>query len=309
VEGFSTINVARLDGMLWDILRRDVEERMDAFGVRRDRAEVMGVAAVVFTALGEWLGAKQLLVPAIGVREGILHDLAAAHFGPATAHDERAEALRQQARRFAARMHSDGTHCEQVRKLAVQLFNQLASVHGLAPDQRVPLELAALLHDTGRIVHSRAHHKHGEYLVRHADIPGLGRHQQQMVACLVRYHGKSTPEPHHRLYRSLAPAERLRVKQLAALLRIAVALDADNTQSVRRVEAKVLGDTVLLRPSAAVSTQLDFRELRRKARYFEQEFGVHVRFGRPRRVRAAAGERAESSPSVRPSTVQRRSAA
>ena len=174
-----------------------------------------------------------------GVREGILHDLAAAHFGPATAHDERAEALRQQARRFAARMHSDATHCEQVRRLAVQLFNQLAPVHGLAPEQRVPLELAALLHDAGRAVHARAHHKHGEYLVRHADIPGLGRHQQEVVACLVRYHGKATPEPHHRLYRSLAPAERLRVRQLAALLRIAVALDADNTQAVRRVEAKI----------------------------------------------------------------------
>jgi exopolyphosphatase/guanosine-5'-triphosphate,3'-diphosphate pyrophosphatase len=292
VAGFGTINLHRLDEMLWEILERSVEERMEAFGVRRDRAEVMGVAAVVFTTLGEWLGARQLVVPAVGVREGILHDLAAAHFGPATAHDERAEALRQQARRFAARMHSDSTHCEQVRKLAVQLFHQLAPVHGLAPEQRVPLELAALLHDAGRAVHALAHHKHGEYLVRHADIPGLGRHQQQVVACLVRYHGKSTPEAHHRLYRSLAPAERLRVRQLAALLRIAVALDADNTQAVRRVEARIQHDTVWLRVAAGGQTRLDLRELRRKARYFEQEFGVHVRFGRIRRTQPAGGEQA-----------------
>jgi exopolyphosphatase/guanosine-5'-triphosphate,3'-diphosphate pyrophosphatase len=172
----------------------------------------------------------------------------------------------------------------------VQLFHQLAPVHGLAPEQRVPLELAALLHDTGRIVHTRAHHKHGEYLVRHADIPGLGRHQQDVVACLVRYHGKATPEPHHRLYRSLAPAERLRVRQLAALLRIAVALDADNTQAVRRVEAKVQNDTIWLRAAAGTQTRLDFSELRRKARYFEQEFGVHVRVGRMRRAQNANGE-------------------
>ena len=290
VAGFNTIHLGRLDGMLWDILRRDVEERMQAFGVRRDRAEVMGVAAVVFTTLGEWLGAQQLLVPAVGVREGILHDLAAAHFGPATAHDERAEALRQQARRFAGRMHSDATHCEHVRRLAVQLFHQLAPVHGLAPEQRVPLELAALLHDAGRIVHTRAHHKHGEYLVRHADIPGLGRHQQDVVACLVRYHGKATPEPHHRLYRSLAPAERLRVRQLAALLRVAVALDADNTQAVRRVDSKVQDDTVWLRASAGAQTRLDFGELRRKAQSFEKEFGVHVRIGRMRRAQNGNGE-------------------
>jgi exopolyphosphatase/guanosine-5'-triphosphate,3'-diphosphate pyrophosphatase len=308
VEGFSTINLVRLDEMLWDILRRDVEERMDAFGVRRDRAEVMGSAAVVFTALGEWLGSKQMLVPAVGVREGILHDLAATHFGPATAHDERAEALREQARRFAARMHSDTVHCEHVRRLAVQLFLQLAPVHGLAPDQRLPLELAALLHDTGRTVHARAHHKHGEYLVRHADIPGLGRHQQQVVACLVRYHSKSTPEPHHRLYRSLAPAERLRVRQLAALLRIAVALDADNSQTVRRIETKGLQDTVWLRFSPAGQARLDLRELRRKAKYFEQEFGVRMRFGRVRRLRAP-GERAKTSPAVRQTAAQKRPAA
>ena len=293
VEGFNTVNLRRLEEMLWDILRRDVEERMEAFGVRRDRAEVMGVAAVVFTTLGEWLGARQLVVPAVGVREGILHDLAAAHFGPATAHDERAEALRQQARRFAARMHSDSPHCEQVRRLAIQLFNQLAPVHGLAPEQRVPLELAALLHDTGRIVNAESHHKHGEYLVRHADIPGLGRHQQAS-RCLfgplsrqVHARAASSPVPLSGSCRAFAR------RQLAALLRIAVALDADNTQSVRRVDAKVhLGFTSGCERRQTGQPRPDFRELRRKAKYFEQEFGVRVRFGKMRRARGASGEHA-----------------
>jgi exopolyphosphatase/pppGpp-phosphohydrolase len=133
----------------------------------------MGVAAVLFTTLAEVLDARQFIIPGVGVREGVLHELAAAHFGPASAHDERAEALRQQARRFAARMHSDAGHCEHVRRLAAQLFDQLAPVHELPSAQRVTLELGALLHDVGVAVNARGHHKHGEYLVRHADIPGL----------------------------------------------------------------------------------------------------------------------------------------
>lgn len=282
VAGFNTLNLPRLDETLWEILRLGVEDRMAAFGVRRDRAEVIGVAAVVLAALGEWLGASHLVVPGVGVREGILQDLAAAHFGPATAHDERAEALRQQARRFAARMHADAAHCEQVRRLAAQLFDQLTPVHGLPPGQRVSLELGALLHDVGKTVNARAHHKHGEYLSQHADIPGLGQHQQALVACLVRYHGKATPEPHHRLYRSLAPAERLRVRQLAALLQIAVALDAGDTQAVRRLEVKIQKGTIRLRMVAPPETFLDFRELRRKARLFEKEFAVRMRFDRAR---------------------------
>ena len=284
-------SIKRLAERQWEILGATVEERMDLFGVRRDRAEVMGVATVIFTTLAEWLGAKQFIVPAVGVREGILHDLSAAHFGPATAHDERAEALRQQARRFAGRMHSDTAHCEQVRRLAAQFFDQLAPIHCLAPGQRVPLELAALMHDVGFAVNAKAHHKHGEYLVRNADIPGLSAHQQSMVACLVRYHGKATPETHHRLYRSLAPAERQRVRQLASLLRLAVTLDAGTAQSVRRIEAKIQGETIYLRVVAPPDAAIDFRELRRKARSFETEFNVQLRFTRQRRTAGAAAER------------------
>jgi exopolyphosphatase/guanosine-5'-triphosphate,3'-diphosphate pyrophosphatase len=289
VGGFNTLNLRRFADRLWEILRLDVAERMETFGVRRDRAEVMGVAAVVFHTLGEWLGTSHLIVPGVGVREGILHDLAAAHFGPATAHDERAEALRQQARRFAQRMHSETAHCEHVRRLAAQLFDQLAPIHELPPGQRVPLELGALLHDVGVAVNARAHHKHGEYLVRNADIPGLSGHQQAAIACLVRYHGKATPEPHHRLYRSLAPAERQRVRQLAAVLKIAVALDVSRTQKVRRAEVRIQKKNVWLRVSAAPEAHIDFRELRDKARFFENEFGVRVRLGRARRNHPANG--------------------
>jgi exopolyphosphatase/guanosine-5'-triphosphate,3'-diphosphate pyrophosphatase len=291
VAGFNTLSMRHLGDRLWGILGLNVEERMEALGVRRDRAEVIGVAAVVLSTLAEWLGTRQMVVPGVGVREGILHDLAAAHFGPATAHDERAEALRQQARRFAARMHSDAAHCEHVRRLAAQLFDQLAPMHELPPSQRVPLEMGALLHEVGFAVNARDYHKHGEYLVRHADIPGLGRHQQALVACLVRYQGESTPKPHHRLYNSLALAEQDRVRQLAALLRIAVALDAGGTQAVRRVETRCQGKTVWLRVAAAPEAHLDFRELRRKAKLLEKVFGVHVYVGRARRPQTASNDR------------------
>jgi exopolyphosphatase/guanosine-5'-triphosphate,3'-diphosphate pyrophosphatase len=252
------------------------------------------VAAVLFTTLADVLDARQFIIPGVGVREGVLHELAAAHFGPASAHDERAEALRQQARRFAARMHSDAGHCEHVRRLAAQLFDQLAPVHELPSAQRVTLELGALLHDVGIAVNARGHHKHGEYLVRHGDIPGLSKHQQAVVACLVRYHGESMPDLHHRLYSSLAEADRTRVRQLAALLRIAVALDAGETQVVRRVDAKIQRRTILIRVATTSEAQVNLRELRRKARFLESEFGLPLRFACVRRLQNGNAARRNS---------------
>jgi exopolyphosphatase/guanosine-5'-triphosphate,3'-diphosphate pyrophosphatase len=166
--------------------------------------------------------------------------------------------------------------------------------------------MGALLHDVGRVVNAQAHHKHGEYLVRHADIPGLGKHQQIMVACLVRYHGKATPEPHHRQYRSLAPLERQRVRQLAGLLQIAVALDSGDTQAVRRLEVKIQKDDVRVRIFAPPEAFLDFRELRRKARLLEKECSVRLRFDRGRWADRA--NRAEQ-PNGRRAALARRTAA
>jgi exopolyphosphatase/guanosine-5'-triphosphate,3'-diphosphate pyrophosphatase len=199
-------------------------------------------------------------------------------------------------------MHSDAGHCEHVRRLAAQLFDQLAPLHEMASAQRVTLELGALLHDVGFAVNVRGHHKHGEYLVGHADIPGLSKHQQSVVACLVRYHGESMPGSHHRLYSSLAQADRTRVRQLAAILRIAVALDAGGTQVVRRVETKIQRKAILVRISATSENQVNLRELRRKAKLFESEFGLPLRFARVRRLQAANGVR-------RPALLSGRSAA
>jgi exopolyphosphatase/guanosine-5'-triphosphate,3'-diphosphate pyrophosphatase len=53
-----------------------VPQRMETYEVRRDRAEVLGVAAIALATLAEWLGADELVVPGVGLIEGILLDVA-----------------------------------------------------------------------------------------------------------------------------------------------------------------------------------------------------------------------------------------
>lgn len=74
-HGIRTMNSERLDAVTRDIARMTVRERMHTYEVREDRAEVMGIAALVFSAMSRWLGVESWLVPGVGVREGILADL------------------------------------------------------------------------------------------------------------------------------------------------------------------------------------------------------------------------------------------
>ena len=132
VAGFNTLNLRRLRAIQWEILRLDVEGAWTPLACGAIAPRSWAWPRFCSRPWRTCLALRHLIIPGVGVREGVLHELAAAHFGPASAHDERAEALRQQARRFAARMHSDAGHCEHVRRLAAQLFDQLAPVHELA---------------------------------------------------------------------------------------------------------------------------------------------------------------------------------
>jgi exopolyphosphatase/guanosine-5'-triphosphate,3'-diphosphate pyrophosphatase len=75
-HGLPTMDLDALSDIIDEMLFLDVEGRMEAYGVRRDRAEVMAVAAVVFVTLGDWLNVDSFVVPEVGVLDGVLEVLA-----------------------------------------------------------------------------------------------------------------------------------------------------------------------------------------------------------------------------------------
>ncbi|WP_428266188.1 HD domain-containing protein [Haliangium sp.] len=279
-SGMPGFELEALERALPEILDADVDTRMARFGVRRDRAEVMGVAALVLATVGRSLQLTRLCAPGVGIRDALLLDLAEGlAVEQAAAASARGKALLTAARTFAGRLGHDLTHGEQVRRLARSMFDQLGDVHGLDPSLGVVLEVAALLHDVGEVVHTRSHHKHSEYMIRWGRIPGLDSPWREMVATLVRTHRKSPPDlKKHEHYASLDKAQRQTVRKLAALLRLADGLDTDHRQRVDRVVVGRLGDTItfdlVLRDDAAAPAEPD--RLLRKSRLFEEELGYRV---------------------------------
>jgi exopolyphosphatase / guanosine-5'-triphosphate,3'-diphosphate pyrophosphatase len=81
-NGFPSLSMHVLRARLWQILHLDADERKRTFHVRRDRAEVMGVAALVLVTVGRWLRAREFVVPGVGVREGVLTEITQTLFAP-----------------------------------------------------------------------------------------------------------------------------------------------------------------------------------------------------------------------------------
>jgi exopolyphosphatase / guanosine-5'-triphosphate,3'-diphosphate pyrophosphatase len=284
MHGLPTLQLSLLRERLSDILRRDVRERMKTYGVRRDRADVMGIAAVTLITLGRYLNIRTLMIPSVGVREGLLQEIAREAFSRKEPHryDAAARQLLVGTRSFARRLEYDQRHAEHVRELSILLFDQLQPVHHLPAQARVLLEAGALLHDVGHMVSHRAHHKHGEYLTLNGDIPGLEGRDRAVVAALVRYHNrKSEPAAHHAAYSFLNNNDKRIARRLAAILRIAEALDHSHRQRATNLRVSFQRGAVGLRVTARGDAAEDLRDANRSAELFEKEFHVRLFFRQP----------------------------
>jgi len=284
LHGLPTLQLPLLRERLADILGRDLRDRMKTYGVRRDRADVMGIAAVTLITLGRYLNIRTLMIPIVGVREGLLQEIAHDAFSRKEPHRYNAEArqLLVGTRSFARRLEYDQRHAEHVRELSILLFDQLQPLHHLPTQSRVLLEAGALLHDVGHMVSHRGHHKHGEYLTLNGDIPGLEGRDRAVVAALVRYHNrKSEPAGHHSAYSSLNNNDKRIARRLAAILRIAEALDHSHRQRVTNLRASFQRGAVGLQVTARGDAVEDLRDANRSVELFEKEFHVRLFFRQP----------------------------
>jgi exopolyphosphatase / guanosine-5'-triphosphate,3'-diphosphate pyrophosphatase len=285
-----TFELTALEKALPSLVGASVEDRMTQFGVKRDRAEVLGIAALVFATVARQLGITRLVAPGVGIREAVLLELAE------TAREEQAEAegahdkaLLTAARAFANRVDHDTTHGEHVRHLSRVLFHQLRDVHGVPDDRGVVLEVAALLHDVGEVVNVRGHHKHSEYMIRWARIPGLDDASREMIAVLARTHRKDAARAKQMINDSPLPKDqRAQLRKLSGLLRIADALDSEHRSRVEQVVCTRMGDAIMLDLVVRDGPSRDDAQLLRKSDLLAEELGLAIRITVARPVAAPA---------------------
>jgi exopolyphosphatase/guanosine-5'-triphosphate,3'-diphosphate pyrophosphatase len=296
-RGEPAFELAELEKGLPGLVGATVDERIARFGVKRDRAEVLGIAALVFATVARQLGLSRLVAPGVGVREGVLIELAeTAREEQAKAEGAHDKALLTAARSFANRVDHDTTHGEHVRLLSRALFHQLRDVHGVPDDKGVLLEVAALLHDVGEVVNQRGHHKHSEYMIRWGRIPGLDDTGREIVALLARCHRKDPARVRQIVNDSPLPKElRAQVRRLTALLRVADGLDSGHRSRIEQVVATRMGDAIVLDLVVRDGPSRDDAQLVRKADLFREELGLDLRVTVARPVATPAAEASAGS--------------
>lgn len=247
-------------------------ELVKRFQLDYQTAEALLPALEINLAVAEILKLKDIHIPTSEYEQGLLHDLLVSRELTGAF----AEEVLRSARILSKRYQSDPSHGEHVGNLCSRFFDSLADLHQLTAHDSLLLQVAAILHEVGTYVSPRAHHKHSEYIILNSEIFGLNRLDVTIVALVARYHRNSGPRLDHPAYSALATDDRIRVSKLAALLRVADALERTHAQRVSQIELRREAGKLHIRLPSLADAAVERLAMASKADLFEQVFGLSV---------------------------------
>jgi exopolyphosphatase/guanosine-5'-triphosphate,3'-diphosphate pyrophosphatase len=267
---------AELEHVLDLLQGMSMAERQTVPGLSPARADIIVAGLAVAAEVMARVEGRELVVSGFGIRDGLL--LETARVAPVVA--DTGEARDRSVLQLAERSHYEEPHAKQVQKLALRLFDALASTLQLGAADRRILADAALLHDIGYHINFVGHHKHSYHLILHAELLGMTPGERVTIANVARYHRGATPHRDHRGYASLDRNLRRRIKRMAAILRVADGLDRGHACAVDDVAIRLAEESLVIQ-ATPVSDSHDLRlELwgaARKSALLEEVLGRPVR--------------------------------
>src|SRR6266700_638551 len=149
--------------------------RLSLHALKPERAPVLAAGLAIMAAAVDELKVQRIDPVGGALRLGVLYDL----LGRTIDEDVRGVTVE----RFVKRYTIDREHAARVAALATGLYRRALGRPGAGNLQL--LGWAATLHEIGMSVSHIGFHKHGAYILQHADMPGFSAGEQGRLALLV----------------------------------------------------------------------------------------------------------------------------
>ena len=272
------LDLGALNKLISKILPLSVDEITRTYHITFAEAESIGPALQIYVGLAKTIGIKKFFVSGSSLRDGIIAEMTAR----VSRIDEFERQIIHSALELGRKYQFYQPHAENITELCALLFHRLSRELFLTSRYEILLRVAALLHEIGRFVGERAHHKHSLYLILNSEIFGLSARDRQIVALVARYHRKALPDVSHEVYRTLNHRDQIIVSKLAAMLRVASSLSRSRLHAPENVSMKFEPGRLIITIKHASDLSLEQFALQQKGQLFEQVFGrvVLVRTGK-----------------------------
>lgn len=213
--GDGVITPAGVESLIEQAIRAGSVERMRPQGLSEERIPVFAGGLAILAEILSILEIKHMRAADGALREGLLYDMV----GRLTNEDARSRSVRA----MQGRYHVDVAQADRVEATAQDFLAQTQEAWGLDDHfAALVISWAAKLHEIGLDVSHSHYHKHGAYLLEHADMPGFPQEEQKILAAIVGAHRRKIHLGE--VTEDLSPPWHVKVEFLIVVLRLAVLL-------------------------------------------------------------------------------------
>ncbi len=237
-----------------------------------EEAETVGPALLAYVHIARAFKTERIVVPKATFRDGLLRDLTLQRSWTETFLEE----VVRSAVKLGEKYRFDEKHARQVTEVCMKIVKALEKHYRLEPRLGFLLRVAAMLHEIGGFISSRSHHKHSMYLIMNSGLFGVSREDMTLVALTARYHRRAPPSPAHAEYNLLSQEDRLAVSKMAAILRVADALDRNHLQQARDLSCAVEKDQFVITVNGVEDLTIERLAVKEKGSLFQDIYGLPV---------------------------------
>ena len=275
-KGLTSLKTQELNALYLKVCRLNLREIMEQYALPESDAALLLPALALYCRIAEASSAQQLLLPQLSFIDG----MTLLHLAEKTKSDwldVMEEHTMSIVRSVEDKFHYDKLHAAEVERVSLLLFDKLGRYHGLGRRERLLLRAASHLHDIGKFVNLRRHYFYSYSLIEATDIFGFSEIEKSIIANVAYYHSKGTPDNADANFVGLSIQAKLTVAKLAAIIRLADAVDRSHRQKLGKLELQIKNEEILFLVESKDDVSLEKWTFEDKSEFFESVFGLKAR--------------------------------
>ena len=249
-------------------------ELSERYGIPFERATLIRPAMVIYRTLVNTTKADEIYLRNINLCDGIVADYVDSDQNNKYHIGRRFEAdIVACAKAMAKRYRSNQAHISYVTGMALAIFDATKKQHGMDRKERLQLEIACILHDCGKFINMQNVANNSYRIIMSTEMVGLSHKEREEIANAVKYNTLYLPA-YDQVRDQLGDASYTTVAKLAAILRVATALDRSHKQKVDKFSMQVMEGKLIITVDTVNNITLEKALFKEKADFFEQIFGI-----------------------------------
>lgn len=267
------IPAADFDAFFQQMRKLNLAQIMKVYNIPEDVAELVLPTVLLYEQLLDLVPAEEVIVTA----DSFIDGMRLLHIIEKTAPEYRQKLDRELISLIhciGRRYHYDRKHAQQVERLSLIIFDKVAKLYGMGERERLLLRATAILHDIGKYICMRSYSIYTHQLIMDTDIIGFSDYDRSVIALAAYYHDNNLFDQNDKTAPPIDSSMVAEVTKMAAIVRLADALDRSYLQKIRKCKVNITEKTLLITASSKKDLALEEWTFDSNADFFEEIYGL-----------------------------------